>query len=110
MLQLAMIVSIFGVAAKKLPSEIGGFGVLHYCVGFRRSPIRLRHRTLFPCIVPGLHHGIGASMMQTTPIVPVSLLSFSVQATVFPVYKPMLAIGWGGRSPIFCNSTHSSKA
>ena len=59
-LQPAMIFAVIGIAAKELPSEIGGFGVLHDCVGFRRSPIRLRHRTLFPCLVLPLHDGRGA--------------------------------------------------
>jgi hypothetical protein len=103
-----MIFSIVGMSAKKLPSEIGGLGVLHDCVGFRRSPIRLGHRTLFPCIVLRLHSGTAASRMQTTPICPRSLLSISVRVRVDRGDAPALAFGCGPHLSGVCNFTHSS--
>jgi hypothetical protein len=45
----AIIFSVITIAGTALPGEIGGFGGLQLCVGFWRSPVKLRHGTIFPC-------------------------------------------------------------
>jgi hypothetical protein len=87
-----VIFSIIGITAKKLPREISGFGLLHDCVGFRRSPIRLRHRTLSHASCCGLD----SHRTELTAFA----AEFSFPITVFGEDAPALN-GWDRISGIF---------
>jgi hypothetical protein len=61
---------------------------LHYCVGLRRSPIRLRHRTHFPCIVLRLHNHTDLPAFASEYSFPITV--FDVDALIWlrpPILK-----------------------